>query len=56
MKLYRKNPVTRILERGITLMAHNWQNTCSCHKIDREKAVGLKSCNYALKITMFVNM
>ena len=30
--------------------------TCSCHKIYREEAVGLKSSNYTLKITIFVNM
>ena len=44
------------------LTVHNWQKwksiflTCPCHKIYREEAVGLKSSNYALKITIFVNM
>ena len=27
-----------------------------CHEIYREEAVGLKSSNYTLKITIFVNM
>ena len=31
-------------------------STCPCHKIYRVEAVGLKSSNYALKITIFVNM
>ena len=45
-----------------TKTAHNWQKwksrflTCPCHKIYREEAVGLKSYNYTLKITIFVNM
>ena len=44
------------------LMAHNWQKwkrvflTCPCHKIYRDKAVGLKSCKYTWKITIFVKM
>ena len=29
---------------------------CSCHKINTVEAVGLKSSNYTLKITIFVNM
>ena len=42
-----------------SLTAHNWQIwkstllTCPCHKIDRVEAVGLKSSNYTLKITIF---
>ena len=48
------------IQNGLT--AHNWQKwestflTCPCHKICREEAVGLKSYNYTLKITIFVNM
>ena len=44
------------------LTAHNWQKwkriflTCPCHKIDRDEAVGLKSCKYTWKITIFVKM
>ena len=44
------------------LMAHNWQNwkrvflTCPCHEIHRDEAVGLKSCKYTWKITIFVKM
>ena len=29
---------------------------CACHEIYREEAVGVKSYNYTLKITIFVNM
>ena len=45
-----------------SLTAHNWQKwkrvflTCLCHEIYRDEAVGLKSYNYTLKITIFVNM
>ena len=28
----------------------------SCHEIYRDKAVGLKSCKYTLKIPIYVNM
>ena len=45
------------------LIPHNWQKwkrvfltTSPCHKIYRDDAVGLKSCKYTLKITIFVNM
>ena len=44
------------------LTAHNWQKwkrvflTCSCHKIYRDEAVGLKSCKYTWKITIFLKM
>ena len=44
------------------LAAHNWQKwkrvflTCPCHKIYRDEAVGLKSCKYTWKITIFVKM
>ena len=44
------------------LTAHNWQKwkrafpTCPCNKIYRDKAVGLKSCKYTWKITIFVKM
>ena len=44
------------------LTAHNWQKwkrvflTCPCHKIYRDEAVGLKSCKYTRKITIFVKM
>ena len=46
----------------IELTAHNWQKwkrvflTCPCHKIYRDEAVGLKSCKYTWKITIFVKM
>ena len=30
--------------------------TCPCHEIYREEAVGLKSSDYTLKITIFANM
>ena len=30
--------------------------TCPCHKIYRDEAVGLKSCKYTWKITIFVKM
>ena len=48
--------------RVMTFNAHNWQKwkrvflTCPCHKIYRDEAVGLKSCKYTLKITIFVKM
>ena len=29
---------------------------CHCHEIDRDEAVGLKSCKYTWKITIYVNM
>ena len=44
------------------LTAHNRQKwkrvflTCPCHKIYRGEAVGLKSCKYTWKITIFVKM
>ena len=44
------------------LMAHNWQKwkrvslTWPYHKIYRDEAVGLKSCKYTWKITIFVKM
>ena len=44
------------------LTDHNWQKwkrvflTCSCHKIYSDEAVGLKSCKYTWKITIFVKM
>ena len=46
----------------VALTAHNWQKwkkvflTCPCHKIYRDEAVGLKSCKYTWKITIFVKM
>ena len=49
-------------QQGSNLTAHNWQKwkrvflTCPCHKIYREEAVGLKSCKYTWKITIFVKM
>ena len=45
-----------------TLRAHNWQKwkrvflTCPCLKSYRDEAVGLKSCKYTWKITIFVKM
>ena len=45
-----------------TLTGGNWQKwkrvllTCPCHKIYRDEAVGLKSCKYTWKITIFVKM
>ena len=53
-------PCVRIL--AVALTAHNWQNwkrvflTCPCHKIYKDEAVGLKSCKYTWKITIYVNM
>ena len=47
---------------NVALMAHKWQKckrvflTCPCHKIYRDEAVGLKSCKYTFKITIYVNM
>ena len=44
------------------LTAHNWQKwksrflTCPCYKMYKIEAVGLKSSNYTLKNTIFVNM
>ena len=44
------------------LTAHNWQKwkrvflTCPCHKIYRNEAVGLKSCKYTWKLTIFEKM
>ena len=44
------------------LTAHNWQKwkrvflTCPCRTIYRGEAVGLKSCKYTWKITIFVKM
>ena len=44
------------------LTAHNWQKwkrvflTCPCHEIYRSEAVGLKSCKFTWKITIFVKM
>ena len=43
-------------------MANNWQKwkstflTCHCRQIYRIEAVGLLICNYAYKITTFVNI
>ena len=43
----------------VQLTAHNWQKwkrvflTCPCH---RDEAVGLKSCKFAWKITIFVKL
>ena len=47
---------------SIALTAHNWQKwkrvflTYPCRKICRDEAVGLKSCKYTWKITIFVKM
>ena len=47
---------------GSILTAHNWQNwkrvflTCPCHEIYKDEAVGLNSCKYTWKITIYVNM
>ena len=44
------------------LTGGNWQKwkrvflTCPCHEIYRDEAVGLKSCKYTWKITIYVNM
>ena len=46
----------------IYLTGGNWQKwkrvflTCPCHEISRDEAVGLKSCKYTWKITIFVKM
>ena len=45
-----------------SLTGGNWQKwkrvflTCFCHEIYRDEAVGLKSCKYTWKITIFVKM
>ena len=45
-----------------SVRSRNWQKwkrvflTCPCHKIYRDGAVGLKSCKYTWKITIFVKM
>ena len=61
-----RNENTANERRGITIVtvrdltAHNWQKrkrvflTCPYHKIYRDEAVGLKSCKYTWKITIFV--
>ena len=47
-----------MLENSV-LTAHNWQKwkrvflTCPCHKIYRDEAVGLKTCQYTWKNTIF---
>ena len=52
----------RIRPPNSLLTANNWQKwkrvflTCPCHKIYRDEAVGLKSCKYTRKITIFVKM
>ena len=44
------------------LTTHNWQKwkrvflTCPCHKSYGDEVVGLKSCKYTWKITIFVKM
>ena len=50
-------------KRGVTaLTPHNWQKwkrvflTCPRHEIYGDEAVGLKSCKYTWKITIYVNM
>ena len=46
----------------MVLTAHKWQKwkraflTCPRHEIYRDEAVGLKSCKYTWKITIYVNM
>ena len=46
----------------VLLTAYNWQKwkrvflTCPSNEIYRDEAVGLKSCNYSWKITIYVNM
>ena len=46
----------------LNLNPHNWQKwkraflTCPCREIYRDKEVGLKSCKYSLKNTIYVNM
>ena len=51
-----------IMSMTLVLTAHNWQNwkrvflTCPCHEIYKDEAVGLKSCKYTWKITIYVNM
>ena len=50
------------IQKHATLTGGNWQKwkrvflTCPCHKIYRDEAVGLKSCKYTWKITIFVKM
>ena len=46
----------------LELTAHKWQKwkrvflTCPSHEIYKDEAVGLKSCKYTWKITIYVNM
>ena len=53
--------LAKCFRNWMSLMAHNWQKwkrvflTCPCHEIYRDEAVGLKSYNYTLKVTIFVN-
>ena len=53
-------PNAALILNGLT--AHNWQKrkrvflTFPCHKIYRDEEVGLKSCKYTWKITIFVKM
>ena len=50
------------IRQNACLTAHNWQKwkrvflTCPCIEIYRDEAVGLKSCKYTWKITIYVNM
>ena len=59
---WTKNMASVVLLTKIYLKAHNWQKwksvflTCPCHNIYRDEAVGLKSCKYTWKITIFVKM
>ena len=51
-----------IEKKNVVLTAQNWQKwkivfpTCLCHEIYRDEAVGLKSCKYTWKCTIYVNM
>ena len=52
----------KVIQLSSWLTAHNWQKwkrvflTCLCHEIYRDEAVGLKSCKYTWKITIFLKM
>ena len=52
---HKSQQAKQLHQLDFELTAHNWQIwkrvflTCSCQKICRDKAVGLKSCKYTLK-------
>ena len=61
-RLFRRTSSCKSWDNYVWLTAHTWQKwkrvflTCLCHKIYRDEAVGLKSCIYTRKISIFVKM